>query len=270
MNFPTVYDFSNVINQYLHEPYASLLNGIIFGIKPTTSPDLYFKLKATGLLHIAVLSGMNLSLLSAIVSQITLPFGRRIASLISILIIIIFIIFVGPEAPIVRAGIMAILTHVAIVYGKQKSSLYLLFISGLFSLIFKPTWIKSLSFQLSYLATLGIILFSKRKIKRPKNNFQKIKNIFKEEFLTSLSAQVFTAPLIFIRFKQISLVSPLTNALVAPFIAPLMIFGLLASFLGKINYFFGLPFALLSFGILKYLTFVIDLFSRIPYGFIQF
>ena len=270
MHFPTVYDFANISNQYLHEPYASLLNGIIFGIKPKASPELYYKLKATGLLHIAVLSGMNLSLLSAVVSQFTLFLGKKISSLISILTIILFVEFVGPQAPIVRAAIMAILTHVAYVYGKQKSTLYLLFLSGLLSIIFKPTWIKSLSFQLSYLATLGLILFAKRKIKRATSKFEKIKNTFQEEFITSIAAQVFTAPLIFLRFKQISLVSPFTNALVSPLIAPLMIFGLLTSILGKINYFLGLPFAFLSFGILKYLTSVIDLFSKIPFAFVQF
>ena len=114
----TIYSFSSVIDQYLHEPYASLLNGIIFGLKPKTSSDFYFKLKAVGLLHIVVLSGMNLTLLSGVISSVLKNLGRKTASLITILGIIIFINFVGPQAPIVRAGFMAILTHVAIIYGE--------------------------------------------------------------------------------------------------------------------------------------------------------
>ncbi len=267
---PTVYDFAAVINQYFHEPYASLLNGIIFGIKPKGFPELYQKLIKTGLLHIAVLSGMNLSLLSGVISATLKPLGRKINSLITILTIIIFVHFVGYQAPIVRAAIMAVLTHVAILYGKQKSTLYLLFISGLLSLVFKPTWIKSISFQLSYLATLGLILFAKGYEGHPKTFWQKLMKFIKSEFRTSIAAQVFTAPLIFLKFKQISLVSPITNVLIAPIIAPLMSLGMFAALLGKLNYYLGLPFAWVSFGFLKYLTVVIDLFSNVPYGFFKF
>ncbi len=266
----TIYSFSSVIDQYLHEPYASLLNGIIFGLKPKTSSDFYFKLKAVGLLHIVVLSGMNLTLLSGVISSALKNLGRKIASLITILGIIIFINFVGPQAPIVRAGFMAILTHVAIIYGEQRNSLLLLLFSGILSLIFKPAWIKSLSFQLSYLATLGILLFGKPTPSRKKDFFDEIKNVFKNEFKTSIAAQIFTAPLIFLKFHQISLVSPFTNVLVAPTIAPLMILGLLAAVLGKINFYLGLPFAWLCFGILRYILFVIDLFSKVPFGFLRF
>ena len=266
---PSVYEFSQIIDLYFHEPYNSLLNGIIFGIKPRGNFELYQKLLKTGLLHIAVLSGMNLTLLSSVISSTFYFLGRKVNSLLTILIIIIFVEFVGPQAPIFRAAIMAILTHVAIIYGKQKNTLYLLFLSAVFSLIFKPQWIKSISFQLSYLSTLGIILFSKTKRKRPRNFLQKLSGFLKAEFMTSVSAQIFTAPLIFIKFKQISLIAPITNILVAPVIAPLMVLGFLIAFLGKINYLLGLPIAYTTFGFLKYITLILDFFSEIPYGFIK-
>ena len=244
---PTPKIFADVINLYLPEPHASLLNGIVFGIKLKTTKEFYQQLKMVGLLHIVVLSGMNITLLAGVISSIFSFMSKKLTILITILSIIIFVIFVGAQAPIVRAGIMGILTLVALGLGKKTSALYLLFFSFVLSLLFKPYWLKSISFQLSYSATLGIILFGRVKITRIKNLKDKVYFQIMRELKPSLSAQIFSAPLIFIYFKQISLISPIANLLVGPVIAPVMVFGFLTAFLGKIIYYLGLPFAYISF-----------------------
>lgn len=262
--------FTKIIESYLPEPHASLLNGILFGISLKTTKEFYQQLKIVGLLHIVVLSGTNITLLSAVVSVFTQGFGRLVSCLLTILVIIFFIIFVGPQAPIIRAGVMGILTLGGIVFGRRNFSLYGLFLSAIFIAIFYPQWLKSLSFYLSYSATLGIILFGEVKFRKPKNLWEKIKIQFLKEFKPALAAQLFTAPIIFFYFRQFSLITPLSNLLVAPFIPSLMIFGFLTAFLGKINYFLGLPFAYICFFILEYLVFVINFLSKLPFIFIQF
>lgn len=266
---PDVNYFVNINTLYLHQPYASLLNGIIFGIELKTLEEFFLQLKKVGLLHIVVLSGMNISLLSAFVSRLTIRFGRYISSLFSIIAIICFVLFVGPEAPIVRAGIMAIIAHVAIIYGFKTYSLYLLFLSAVISLLVKPDWLMSISFQLSYFAVLGIVLFSKS-YKRVDGFINNLIRDLKIELRTSLSAQVFTSPLIFLYFKEFSLISPISNLLTAGLIAPIMILGFLSAFLGSINYYLGLPFAWLAYGLLRYLVFVIEVLANIPFGFFDF
>jgi len=272
MNFgPSI--FTQVINNYLPEPHASLLNGILFGISLKTTKLFYHQLKITGLLHIVVLSGTNLTLLSSIVSQITLFLGKRLSALITILTIIFFILFVGIQAPIIRAGVMSILTLVAILTGRKAYALWFLFLSLLpLSLLhfFFPKKITLLSSLLSYGATLGIILFGQPKEVKPKNQWEKLNLAIKKELKPSLAAQLFTAPIIFIYFKQISLIAPLSNLLVAPLIAPLMIFGFLTAILGKINYFLGLIPAYICYGILTYMIWVIELLSKLPFAFVQF
>ena len=265
--------FTNVINSYLPEPHASLLNGILFGVSLKTTPEFYQQLKIVGLLHMVILSGINITILSSIVSQITVFFSKKISILLTILVIIIFIFFVGPEAPILRAGFMGILTLVATLLGRKSSSLWLLF----FSLIpvsifhfFYPKKITYLSTLLSYGATLGILLFLPKKKIRPKSLWEKVKTQINSELNPSLAAQIFTVPVIFIYFKQISLIAPLSNLLTSPFIPPLMVFGFLTAFLGKINFFLGLPFSFICFAILEYLIFIINLLSQVPYAFIQF
>ncbi len=265
--------FTSVINSYFYEPHSSLLNGILFGKTLKTSNDLFYQLKATGLLHIVVASGTNLTIFSGIVANFTQFFSKRIAILINIIFIIFYIYIVGIQAPIIRAGFMTILTLVALLIGRKTYVFYLLFISLLpVSILhfFYPKEITVLSTLLSYGATLGLILFGRTKNFQPKNYWEKIKVNLLKEFQPALAAQIFTAPIIFFYFKQISLISPLTNLLIAPFIPPLMITGFLTAILGKIHYLLGLPFSFVCQMILDYMLFIINFFSNIPYGFIQF
>lgn len=89
-------------------------------------------------------------------------------------------------------------------------------------------------------------------------------------FRLTIAAQIFTAPIIFLYFKQISLISPLSNLLVAETIPPLMIFGFLTAILGKINYFLGLIPAYICYGILSYMVWVIETLAKLPFIFLQF
>jgi len=252
--------FTSVINHYLPEPQSSLLNGIIFGVNLHTTKLLYQQLKIVGLLHIVVLSGMNITILATIVGSLTSFFSKRISILITILTIFLFILFVGPQAPIVRAGFMGILTFVSFLTGRKNYVLYSLFLSLVFISLVFPKWLTSVSLFLSYGATIGIILFG------PKSKDTEII----KEFKTTIAAQIFTAPIIFIYFKQISLIAPISNILVAPIISPLMIFGLLTAILGKINYFLGLIPAYICYGLLTYIVWVVETLSKLPFVFIQF
>lgn len=261
--------FSSLINSYLPEPHASLLNGIIFGIPIRTAKSFYLQLKTVGLLHIVVLSGMNITILAHLIGMTTQFLGKKISVCITIVMVAFFIVFVGPQAPIVRAGCMAIVSYFAILSGREYIAIFGLFLSSLFIALFFPQWIASLSFQLSAGATLGMILFGSTKERKYKFKVKQLAFMLYKEIRSSFSAQIFTAPLIFFAFKQISLISILSNLLVSWTIAPLMIFGILASLLGSINYYLGLPIAYICYGLLSYVVFTIDLLSHIPYAFIQ-
>jgi len=267
---PTPSVFTSVINGYLPEPHASLLNGILFGINLKTSKAFYEQLKMVGLLHLVVLSGMNITLLASIIAPLTSFLSKPLSLLLTILIIILFIIFVGPEAPIIRAGFMGILTLVAVFYGRKTYALYSLFLSLIFIAIFWPKWLNTISLHLSFGATLGIILFGQVKNKRLKNFADFLWLSFWKQFKPSLAAQIFTAPLIFIYFKQISLISPFANLLVAPIVPSLMVFGLAAAILGKINFYLGFLPAWICYLLLSYAVFIIETLSKIPGVFVKF
>ncbi len=267
---PTPSIFTSIINSYLPEPHASLLNGIIFGVNLKTTKAFYEQLKIVGLLHLVVLSGINITMLAAMVTSTTAFLGKFTSILITGIIIILFIVFVGPQAPIVRAGFMGILTLVAILYGRKKMVLYSLGLSALFIAIFWPRWLTSVSFQLSYGATLGIVLFGRVEEKKSKDWLEKLRIDIWKDIKLSLAAQLFTTPIIFFYFKQVSLIAPLSNLLVSILIPPLMIIGFLTAILGKINFWLGLIPAYICHGLLSYMVFIIEVLSKLPFVYFKF
>lgn len=262
--------FTSVINSYLPEPHASLLNGILFGINLKTSKIFYEQLKIVGLLHIVVLSGINITLLASLIAVLTSFLSKYLSSLITILTIILFVIFVGAKAPIVRAGFMGLLTFVAFMTGRRKQIFFALFLSLIFIFMFWPAWLTTVSLQLSYGATIGIILFGPKQQNQTSGFFTKIWNDLKKDFRISLAAQLFTVPIIFLYFKQVSLIAPLSNLLISFTIAPIMVFGFITAILGKINYSLGLIPSYISYGLLSYVVFVIETFSKIPFVYFKF
>ena len=151
-------------------------------------------------------------------------------------------------------------------FGRENQCFVLQFV---LQFIFFPQWVSKLSFQLSYAATLGIILFAKKEIIRPHSLHGKISQAIRQDLRISLSAQVFTAPLIFFHFKEISLIAPVSNLLVSFMVAPIMFIGLLTVIFGKISYVLGVVPSYLAYGMLKYMMIVIELLSRLPFAFIH-
>ena len=160
----TLATVTDIINQVLPEPHAGLLNGILFGVKATIDPGLKNSLLQSGTLHIIALSGMNISILVTLVNLALLRFIRRpIANVATVAIIIGFIWFVGPSPSVIRAGIMGTISLLAVSMGKQAWPLYSWVLAVTLMLLLNPLWIADTSFQLSVMATLGIILFGKSK-----------------------------------------------------------------------------------------------------------
>lgn len=159
----SVSDLVSIINQLLPEPHAGLLAGILFGTKATLSKSLYQDLITSGTLHIVALSGMNITIIASLVSLTLLRFvSRRIASLLTILLIIGFVWFVGLSPSVIRAAIMGCISLLAVIFGKQQWALFSWALAVGIMLLINFGWLGDISFQLSALATLGIILFGNK------------------------------------------------------------------------------------------------------------
>lgn len=285
----TVETLSAVITRLLPEPHAGLLNGILFGTKSGIPADLNNNLITTGVVHIVALSGMNISLVTGFVGQILKKIvSRRVASLSMILGIIIFVNFVGPSASIVRAAIMSALSLIAVIFGKEYWALWSWVLAVTMMLLLNIAWLGDLSFQLSALSTLGIILFNKKnpeyqaergvKIGPPvtaESNIlngpvKSLLNIIYDELHLTLSAQVFTIPLVFLHFHRISLISPLTNILIGWTILPVSIFGWTSALLGLVWLPLGKITSVLCWALIEYLINTVDWIARMPWSSVSF
>ena len=212
-------------NTFLPPQEATLLNGIVFGTSLPSHSIVYNEMKRIGISHIAVFSGANIAIMLQSMSGIRAYIGTRLYSLIAILFIVFITFIVGIKAPVMRAAFFSLCTYVAILLRRKKSTLYILLVSLFILLAYKPYWIGSISFQLSYAATVALILFGKGNSSTKENP---IVEYFSEEIRTSTAALIGTTPLIFYYFRQISLIAPLSNLAVSftiPLLLPLGFFG---------------------------------------------
>lgn len=263
--------FITTINSLLPEPHASLLNGILFGIKSAMPRSLYDGLITTGTLHIIALSGLNVSILVNLISKTTLFLGRKASSIVSIVLIILFVLFVGPSPSIVRAVIMGCLSLVAVYLGRKDWGLLSLFLAGGIMLLFDFSLIKNLSFQLSFLATLGIILANKKGECGPRKRLSgQLIFFFRENFKLTLSAQLFTLPIILFNFRRLSLVAPLANLAIEWAIQPIMVLGFIVAILGWLWQPLGVVPSWFVWVLLTYLITVIEILAKIPGASISF
>lgn len=258
--------FLDIIGQVLPEPQAGLLNGILFGYKASFSADFYQALLATGTIHIVALSGQNLSILGRILAQVTLNLGRKYSILATVGGLFIFVIFVGPQPSLIRAFIMSCMSLFAIYFGRLNWSLLSLILAAGLMLIVNPGWTGDISFQLSFLATLGIILLGPRMQINKNSLREKLKADFQVNLQTTLAAQFFTLPLILWKFERFSMIAPLTNVLIGWTITPIMILGFILSLAGWLFLPLGQILAWIVWVPLTFVAFIIELTAKIPFA----
>jgi competence protein ComEC len=253
---------SQAVRQSLPEPQASLLLGMILGVRSGFPSDFYEALRVTGTLHIVVVSGFNITVLINALGRGLSFLALKVRFLIIALAIFLFVFLVGFEAPVVRAAIMGVTALLGTVLGRQKDALRAFLVAGAVMLIFNPEWFSDLNFQLSFLATLGLIVFVPLI-----DHFVPWSGApLREDLITTLSAQVLVWPLIAYSFGQFSVLSPLVNALIlwtVPISTTLgMVATILAIFVRQVGYLIMLPIDLL----LTYFIRVVEWFSSLNFG----
>ncbi len=225
----------------------------------------YQALIDTGTLHVIALSGTNISILINLMGKGTLVSGRKASSILTICLIVLFVLLVGPSSSVIRASLMGSLSLIAIYFGRREWGLLSLVFTALTMLLFKFSLMKDLSFQLSFVATFGIILANSKRERQPGKVFpDRLIYLFKENLRMTLSAQVFTLPIILYNFHRVSLIAPLANLLTGWVVQPIMALGLLTSVIGWVY----LPLAIIPSWIvwipLTYFILIIEWLSKVP------
>ena len=254
----TVAGLTTVLGRMLPEPQAGFLSGILFGTRSAMSKELVDAFVTTGTIHIVALSGQNLSIYTGtFASWLTSIVSRRIASLLILFMLVWFLWFVGLSPSLVRAVIMGSLTLIAVIFGRRNISILSLILAVSIMLLLNPLWISDLGFQLSVLATLGIILFGGK---------GRSTNIIESDLRVTLAAQLLTTPLIFFHFHRLSLIAPITNVLIGWTMPFLMGLGWIAAIAGYIWLPLGFLPAWGSWVLLTYVIRVVEITATIPWA----
>ncbi|MDP1629528.1 MAG: ComEC/Rec2 family competence protein, partial [bacterium] len=185
------------IGLILPEPHSSFLAAILLGARKTLPPDLVENFNITGTTHIVALSGFNITIVSSFIIGLLGFFliRRNIAFWLAVFGIAGFALMTGASPSVVRAALMGIL----ILWAQRESRLYsitnAIVFAGAVMIFVNPKILRyDAGFQLSFLATLGLIYISPI-FQKWLQNFRFPQNL-KEVFYLTLSAQIATLPFI--------------------------------------------------------------------------
>ena len=259
------------IYRSLASPQAELLAAMVLGDQSRLSQELKNNFSRTGITHIVAISGMNITIMAEILVfffGLTLRLGWNRAFYLVLFITVFYVVMIGAPASAVRAGIMAGVLLLAQKTGRLYFAGRALLIAAAIMLIFNPLLLfYDVGFQLSFLAVLGIIylfpIFDFHLSHFLKN---KGSRWFRQILALTLSAQIFTLPILVYNFGSVSLISPLVNVLVVPLLPVILIFGFLGILAGLFGQFLGMMFSFPVFGILSYILEVSRVFGNFAFS----
>ena len=239
-----------LLNRLLPEPYAALANGMLLGIEAGIPDELYEKFNLTGTSHVIVISGSNVALVTGVLMALGIRlFGKRGALWPTLGGLALYTFLVGGDAAVMRAALMGGLFVVATVLGRQSTALVSLAAACWAMTLWNPLMLWDVGFQLSSAATVGLILIGpaitdsftsfwhklKNSLRRrepvtdsPQADFlipRSVGDLLRDGLLMTIAASATTFPLIVHYFGRLSLISLLTNLLIAPVQPWIMIFG---------------------------------------------
>ncbi|MDP1544439.1 MAG: ComEC/Rec2 family competence protein [Anaerolineales bacterium] len=257
------------------DPEASLLAGILLGVQTGLSERLQQAFKDTGTAHIIAISGFNIAIIAGIFFSIFKNLtNERTGAVIAVIGIFFYAFLVGGDAAVMRAAFMGSVSLFARQVGRRNDGMNALMAVALLMAFINPLVLWDVSFQLSFFATLGLILYSE-----PFSNFTNriIEKLIKEDTSTiarivnenvtlTFAAQLTTIPIMAYHFKRISLISFIANPFILPVQPPVMIVSGLAVLVSLIIYPLGQLIAWIAWPFSAYSIGIVELFDRVPNG----
>ena len=200
----------------------------------------------TGLIHILSISGSHIALLLALIYGLgrLVKLRKRTCLIWGIVVACIYCCIVGGDAPVIRATMMSILMCMAYVKGRLYQAKQALCICAILCLVYDPFSLFDVSFQLSFGATYGLLIWGKVLYER----IQWLPKWIKTPLVLCVSAQLLILPLQLYYFHYISIASLLAACIVAPIldISIILIFiSTVISYVMSISFLWSLIDALL-------------------------
>ena len=221
-------------SQYLSSPNLEILGGIVFGDDAVPPPaNIKQSFINSGLLHILAASGMNVGFIYSffflIMNFIRVPF--RINNSICILAVLTYVLMTGLGASVVRAALMLLFVLIGKLINRDAHNISLLSFVAFLMLIYNPMYLNDVSFQLSFIVTLGLLIMIPYLVQSK----LKIVNCITGTIAIPIIAQLWVIPIQIFYFNNISIYSVFANIMSVPFIAVISFGGFISSLLSLIG-----------------------------------
>ena len=258
--------FKQNLKKLLSEQEAELEQGILLGDTSDIESDIKDDFRECNLSHMLAVSGAHLSYLVLGINTVLSKksFGIRRRKILSIIFILIFMVIVNMSPSVVRAGISTIIAIFATLIYRKQDTYTTISIALLLTLLNNPFAIFDVGLQLSYLATLSIIVFYSKFTQKQFNN--KVKKYLYESAMLTFSANILILPITIYEFNTIPINSIMSNLLAGPLLGICIILGMFTVIISIILFPVSKLIAFPLQIILKILIKIIELISKIPFG----
>lgn len=259
----------DVIERSLPKEQAALLNGMLIGYTDGMSEDTTNAFSDAGLSHLTAVSGMNVAFIVFPVFFLLkrLKIGLRPANLIIIGVLLLFVFITGFSPSVVRAVIMAIILLLGQIIRRDADVITSISFAAILLILYNPYMLYDIGFQLSFAATLSLVLFYKNL--KPLFNFKFVPNLISDVLAATLAAQIGTFLISAYNFNKISLISVVSNLLVVPLVEVVTIIGAVMAVLGQISIVLSQVLGFLNYTLLWFMLYITKLASSIPFAVIK-
>ena len=210
----------------LPEPEAGLAAGILIGLRDRVDREVAAAFTTAGVSHVVAISGWNIAIVAAAVAAVAGRIGRRRRTVVTIVAIAAYIAFAGASPSVLRAGAMAGVVLVARETGRASRAAAALGWAAVGLLVVDPALVADAGFQLSSLATAGLIAWSSATTEWiDRRTGGRAPRWLAESLGVSIAAQLATLPVVVASFGRIAVIAPVVNLLIVPLVAPVMAAG---------------------------------------------
>jgi competence protein ComEC len=256
--------FAAGISKAIPEPQSNLGIGYLVGQKTALPEGLEEQIRITGLTHVVVASGYNLMILVVFARRLFSKVSKYLATLAAGTMIAGFMMISGLSPSMSRAGLVAGLGLLAWYYGRRTHPVVLLSFAAAITLLIRPSYIwGDVGWFLSFLSFAGVIILAPL-LHNYFWNKNKNPGFMRQLFVTTLSAQILTLPIIMYTFGQYSIYALLANILVLPVVPFAMLFTFVAGLGGVLIPVLASVFGWPAHVLLSYSTFVIEKIANLP------
>lgn len=278
----------NRVESILTEVNSNICLALIIGYRVNISDDVNKYFEESNLLHLLAISGMHVTYISMIMSNVLRKFTKRKAKILIIFFLCFYMLLTNFAPSVFRACVMQIMILTSCLVYRKSNLLTNMSISALVLLVINPLMIYNIGFIFSYVGTISIILFNKYikkcfdfleikfsgilKMQIPKKKSKigiissKIYSKIKEISIVTLAANILLIPLSMYIFNSFSFTFLISNLLVQPLLSYIIIISIIQIVISFLSIRLAYIFSIVTNIVIELFLFVVKFCSTIPFS----